>query len=126
MHELVDRHQLDRRHPEVAKVVDHGRVGDTGVGAPLLVGDVGVELGEPLDVRLVDDGFGVRDVESAVAGPVEERVDDDAEHHVRRRVVVVDLIGVAEVVREQRRIPVDVAMDGLRVGIQQQLGGLAR
>ena len=120
--ELVDRHQLDRRDAEVLEVVDHGRVGEPGVGAALVLGDLRMQLGEPLDVGLVDDGVGVGDVEPAIAGPVEERVDDDAEHHVRRRVVVVARLGVVEAVREQRRVPVDLAVHGLGVRVEQQLG----
>ena len=87
--ELVHRHQLDRGHPEPGQVVDHRRVRETGVRPALVLRYVGMQLGEPLDVGLVDQRLGVRRVGPAVALPVEERVDDDAEHHVRPGVVVV-------------------------------------
>ena len=102
-------------------MLDHRRVGEAGVGATLLLGDVGVELREALDVGLVDHGLGVRHVQLAVTGPVEERVDDDAEHHVRRRVLVVEGVRVVELVGEQRRVPVDLPVHRLGVGIEQQL-----
>jgi hypothetical protein len=84
-----------------------------------------VQLGEALDVGLVDDRLVVGDVERAVALPVEERVDHHAVQHVRGGVVVVARVLVAEVVAEQRLVPVDVAGGGLRVGVEQQLGRVA-
>ena len=56
-----------------------------------------------------------------ITGPVEERVDHDAEHHVRGGVVVVDRARIAELVREQRRIPIDLADGRLGVRVEQQL-----
>ncbi len=55
LHELVHRHQLDRGHAEPGQVLDDRRVREAGVRAALLLGDVGVQLGEALDVRLVDE-----------------------------------------------------------------------
>ena len=83
--ELVHRHQLDRGDAEPGQVVDDRRVREAGVRAALLLRDVRVQLGQALDVGLVDDRLVVGDVEAAVALPVEERVDDHAVHHVRRR-----------------------------------------
>ena len=119
--ELVDRHQLDRGHAQLGQVVGDRRVGEAGVRAPQLLGDVGVELGESLDVGLVDDRLVVGDVEGPVTLPVEERVDHDAVRHVRGGVVVVARVRVAEVVAEQRLVPVDLAAGGLGVGVEQQL-----
>ena len=61
--ELVHRHQLDRGDAELREVVGHRRVGEPGVRAALLLGDVRVQLGHPLDVRLVDEGLVVGDGE---------------------------------------------------------------
>ena len=106
-------------------MLDDRGVREAGVGAAQLLGHVGVQLGEALDVGLVDDRLVVGDVGPAVALPVEERVDDDAVRHVRRGVVVVARVGVAEVVAEQRLVPVDLAAGRLGVGVEQQLGGVA-
>ena len=104
----MHRHQLDGGHAEPAQVIDDRRVGHPGVGAALVFRHLGVPLGQPLDVRLVDDAVHVGDPRRPVAGPVEERVDHDAVHHVRRGVVVVDRVGVAaDLVGEQCRVPVD-------------------
>ncbi len=119
--ELVHRHQLDRGDADALQVVDHRGVPDRGVGAAQLLRDVGVQLGEALDVRFVDDALGVRDLGGAVTGPVEERVHDDAEQHARGGVVVVALVGIAELVREHRLAPPDVVAGRLRVRIEQQL-----
>ena len=121
VHELVDGHQLERRDAELGEVVGDRGVGEAGVRAAQLLGDLGVQLGEPLDVSLVDQALVVGDVEAAVALPVEERVDDDAVQHVGGRVVVVARVGVAEVVAVQRLVPVDGAGRGLGVGVEQQL-----
>ena len=106
-------------------MLDDHRVCDGGVGAADLFGDVGVRLRQALDVRLVDDRVGVLVAGRAVDAPVEVRVDDDALGHARRRVVVVAAVGVAEVVAEQRLIPVERALDGLGVRVEQQLVGVA-
>ena len=121
LHELVDRHQLDGGDAELGEVLGDGRVRQAGVRAALLLGHVGVQLGEALDVGLVDHRLVVGDVEAAVALPVEEGVDDHAVGHVRRGVLVVARVGVAEGVAEQRLVPVDLAAGGLGVGVEQQL-----
>ena len=121
MDELVHRHQLDRGDAELLQVVDDRGVREPGVRAAQLLRDVGVQLGEALDVRLVDHGLVVGDRAAAVALPVEERVDHHAVGHVRRGVVVVARVLVAEVVGEERLVPVDLAVDGLGVGVEQQL-----
>ena len=57
----------------------------------------------------------------AVHPPVEEWVDDHRLGHARRRVLVVAAVGIAEVVAEQRLVPLEVAVDGLRVRVHQEL-----
>ena len=125
LHELVHRHELDRRHAEAREVLDHRRVADGGVGAADLLGDAGMELRQALDVGLVDHGLVVGVARRAILLPVEERVRDDRLHDVRRGVLGVALAGVAELVGEARGRPVDRALVGLRVGIEQELAGIA-
>ena len=67
--ELVDRHQLDRGDAELGQVVGDRGVGQAGVRAAQLLGDVGVQLGQPLDVGLVDDRLVVGDVRAAGRPP---------------------------------------------------------
>ena len=102
-HELVDRQQLDRGHAEVLQVRDRRRVGEPRVGAAQLVGQLGRELGESLDVRFVDDALIVRDARLAYAAPV-ERVPEHA--------------GAPLTVR--------AALDAARVRVQQQTVGVER
>ena len=106
--------------PRSVQVLDRRRVRDAGVGAAQLLGDARVGHRQALDVGLVDDRLVVRRLRRAVDAPVEVRVDDDGLRHVRRRVVVVALLGL-EVVAEDRRVPVDLAVDGLGVRVEQQL-----
>ena len=123
--ELVHGHELEGGDAQALQVLDDRRVTHAGVRAALVFRDVGVGLGEALDVRFVDDGLAVRDARGTVALPVEERVDHHALDHVRGRVLVVGRVGVTERVREQRLVPVDVATGGLGVGVEQQLGRVA-
>ena len=123
--ELVHRHQLDRGHPERAQVVDHRRVRHAGVRAAHLQRDRPVQEGQALDVRLVDDRLVVRAVRRPVGAPVEVRVHHHGLGQVRGRVLVVAVVRVVEVVGEQRRVPVDLAVDRLRVRVEQQLGRVA-
>ncbi len=123
--ELVHRHQLDRGDAEPGQVVGDRRVGEAGVRPAQLLGDVRVQLGQALHVGLVDDRLVVGDLQRPVTLPVEERVDHHAVGHVRGRVVVVARVRVAEVVAEQRLVPVDVTGGGLGVRVEQQLVGVA-
>ncbi len=103
--EVMDRHQLDRRDAKALEVLDDRGMGDRGVGAAAALRDVGMRLGEALDVGLVDDRVGVFVLRRAVGAPVEERIDDDRLGHAGRRVLVVAAVFVAEVVAEQRLVP---------------------
>ncbi len=117
----MHRHQLDRRHPERGQVLDDRRVGDAGVGAAHRLGHVRVGLGQALDVRLVDHRVRVLVARGPVDAPVEVRVDHHGLRHVDGRVLVVARVRVAEGVAEHRLVPVELAVDRLRVGVEQQL-----
>ena len=101
--ELVHRHELDGRDAEPLEVLDDHRVGDAGVGAADLLRDVGVGLGEALDVGFVDDAVVVLVPRQAVLAPVEEGVDDDREHRVAEAVLDVRLGRVLARARRSRR-----------------------
>jgi hypothetical protein len=117
----VHGHEFDRRDAELLQVVNDRRVGQGTVLAAQLLGNCRVQLGQALDVGFVDDALGIRDVRGSVSRPVEERIDHHAVHHVLRGVVVVLGVRVAEVVGEQRLVPVDLAAGRLGVGVEQQL-----
>ena len=111
--------------PSVGEVVDDRRVRDRGVGAADLLGHLGVGHRHALDVRLVDDRLVVLVARRAVVAPVEVGVDDDREHRLAQVVVGVALLGVLEVVGEQRLVVGDLALDRLGVGVEQQLARVA-
>ncbi len=125
LHELVHRHQLERGDAEVGEVVDDRGVRDRGIRAADLLGHLGVGHRHALDVRLVDDRLVVLVARRAVVAPVEVGVDDDREHRLAEVVVGVALLRVLEVVGEQRLVVGDLALDRLRVGVEQQLAGVA-
>ena len=81
--ELVHRQQLDRGDAEALQVSERGGMREAGVGAAKLAGHAGVQLGEALDVDLVEDRVGHRPSGRRVAVPVEVRGDDDGARHIR-------------------------------------------
>ena len=125
LHELVHRHQLDGGDAERGEVVDDRRVRDGGIGAADLLGHLRVGHRHALDVRLVDDRLVVLVARRAVVAPVEVRVDDHREHRLAQVVVGVALLGVLEVVGEQRLVVGDLALDRLGVRVEQQLARVA-
>ncbi len=123
--ELMHGQKLDGRHAEPLQILDRLGVRHAGIRAAQLVGDERVRLGEALDVRLVDDGLVPRRLRPAVLSPVEERVDDDALRHERRAVeIVAGGFWFREVIRKDGLVPVPLAVNRLRIGIEQQLGGI--
>ena len=83
----------------------------------------GWSFGEPLDVQLVDHRVVQRRPGRAVVLPVERRVDHDALRD-RGGVVLgsaVAVLGAGRVRERARGIPVDRALDRLRVRVDQQL-----
>jgi hypothetical protein len=104
------------------QVGDDRRVRDAGVRAADLGRQVGMGHRQTAHVRLVDDGLVVRRVRVAVVLPVEERVDHDRLGRLTAGVELVDPPGCGEPVVEQRLGPVDLALDRLRVRVEQQLG----
>ena len=124
--ELVDGEQLDGGHTEPFEVLDRGRVREAGVCAPQLLGYVGVELGEALDVDLVEDRIGHRERRRSVLAPVELAGDHHRARNVRRRVGAVGAIGIVWHVAEHRRMPSDLAGDGARIRVEQQLRRMQR
>ena len=125
LHELVHRHQLDRGDAEILEVRDRGRVGDAGVRAADLLGYVGMGHRQTLDVRLVDHRLVVLVLGVPVAAPVEERGDDHRQHVVAQAVLVVEGLALVELVGEQRLVAVHLPVDGLGVGVEQQLRRVA-
>jgi hypothetical protein len=124
VHELVHRHQLDGRDPELPKVVDHHRVRQARVAAADVHRDARMAHRHPFDVRLVDHRLVVGDAQRPITNPVEERVDHHRGHGERAGVGVVAGGRIAEPVGEQRLVPVDAPVDRLRIRVQQQLRGV--
>ncbi len=107
-------------------MLDHHRVGHPGVGAADGLGDAGVLLRHAAHVRLVDDRLVVLLARRPVVSPVEVRVDDDRVHGVQPGVQALDAVLIlAEAVRVQRLVAVGHALDGLGVGVEQQLARVA-
>ena len=113
---LLHRQQLHGGHAQALEVLDGGRRGHALVGAAQLGRHVRVGAGEALDVHLVDDTVGHRDVQRPVAFPVETAVVGD--HGLRHPGGVVVELGVGAV--EVRLVPAELAVQAPRIGIEQQ------
>src|SRR5688572_21676036 len=83
---LMNRHQFDRRNAQQAKVIQHRRAGQAGIGTPQFRGYAGVTNRHALDVEFIDDSFVPRDPRRFVALPVETGIDDDSLGNERRAV----------------------------------------
>ena len=122
MHELVNRHQLDGGDAERHQVVDDGRIRQRGVGAAQFRRNIRMQRRQPFDVRLEDHAAVRGSLGRAIICPVEIRIGDDRARHVRRAVAVVfRVVGLGEVIREHRFVPLHLPLDRFRVGIEQQL-----
>jgi hypothetical protein len=74
----VDRHQLDGRDAKRLDVLDNGLRAQPGIEASLFLVDLRVQLGEALDMRLVDDGAFPGNVSAPIfTAPIEIRINDD-------------------------------------------------
>jgi len=122
---MVNRLQLHGGDAEPREVVDGRRSGEARVGAPELRRHGGVALREALDVSLVDDRVGVGDCRRGVGGPIEVARHHQTAWHVGGRVQLAHGFGVAEHVARHSIAPGHVAVDGQRVGVQEQLVGVA-
>ena len=127
VHELVHRHQLHRGDTEGLQMVEHRLAAQAEVGAPDLRRDVGVGRADALHVGLVDDRVVPRGAGMAIVGPVEERADHHRLGHERSRVAGGGLaVGpVGEGVAEHGLGPLDLAVDRLGVGVDEELVGVA-
>ncbi len=123
--ELVHRHQFQRRHAQLGQMVEDLRVAERGVRAAQVPRDLRVADRQPAHVRLVDHGVVVRRRGRPVVAPAEERVDHDRARHVGGGVEVVPGVGLAEAVAVHRLVPVDAALDGHGVRVEQHLRRIA-
>ncbi len=121
LREVVHGQELHRGHAETDEVLEDGGSRDPRVRPAQLGGNVGVAHREALHVRLVDDRLAERGVRRLVTGPIERRVDDDAQ----RRGALIEpahgqvAFGVHRVVREAAFRPVLRPAHRLRVRIEE-------
>jgi hypothetical protein len=125
---VVHGQELDGGDAQRLQVGDRLVGGQPGERAPQVLADARMARREALDVQLVDDGLVPGRLQPPVAFPVEGGVDDDA---LRDRCRVVLAVGrevgflPAQRIREDvGGVPVDGAVDRLRVGVDQELGGV--
>ena len=90
--EDMDRQQLDRGHAQRLDVVDHVLGAQARVGAAQLLGHRGMQLGEALDMRLIDDRVDptAPALRSRLTLPIEVRIDHHALRHERRAVALIE------------------------------------
>ena len=76
----------------------------------------------PFHVRLVDDEVAPGGAQQAISLPAEDLVDDHTARDEWRAVVVAhEVRTVVEPIAEHRLVPLDVALDGTGVRVEQQL-----
>ncbi len=128
--EGLDRQELQAGHAEAREVLDQRRVAERGIGAADLLRYARVPHREPAHVRLVEHHLGPGHVWAGVLAPVEDvLVDHDGARDVGGGVAVVGRLGIgpavlADDVAVDLGRPGDLAVHGVGVGVEQQLGGV--
>ena len=84
-----------------------------------------MQLGEALDVDLVEDRIGHRPSGRHVPVPVELRLDQHGARHIGRRVPSVGEIRIIRRVAVDGGMPLHLACDRACVGVEQELGRVA-
>jgi len=117
---VMDWHQLDGGHSEIAQVADSCRRGQPGISAPQLFRHQRVLAGKTLDVDFVDYSLMPRCPRCAVITPAELRFDDASQRREWRTVTFVEIRVVASSMRIaiKRIVPAQVPGDGFGVRIE--------
>ena len=100
----MNRHELNRGHPQFFEIFYDLRVGHAGVGAAQILRHLRVGHGHALHVGFINDRFVVGDVRGFVGTPVKERVDHHGKHGVPEgvlRVTGVHVVWFGDVIAEQ-------------------------
>ena len=122
---LVGGQQLDRRDAQVQEVLDGCRMRQAGEGAADRLGHARVTPREALEVSLIDDRLVVGHPRACLVAPVELVTHDDRARHRCRAVEVVPLARRGGHVPEDGVTPIERAVDGARIGVDEQLVGVA-
>ncbi len=123
--ERVHRQQLDRGDAEALQVIDHRRAGESRVRAAQLLRNVGMQLRQPLDVRLVDHRVLPAAMRGGRSSPqVKAESTTRLFGHAARVVARVErqvLAPAADAIAEMRVGPAQRTLDHACVRIEQQL-----
>ncbi len=124
----MDGQQLDRGNAQLLQVLHRRGGGKAGVGSAQRLGDLRVALGESLHVHFVNDGLAPGNVRAAVISPVEVIRNDHALGHTGGAVARVQrqiLLRLARHIAQDGLRPIDVPLDRLGVGIDEELARIA-
>ena len=123
--ELMDRHELHGGDAEGGEMVDDRGMRDAGVGASERLRDGGVPERHPAHMGLVDHAAMHRHLGWPVVAPIEVTTGHHAEGDVGRAVVGVQPVRIIGVVGVTGGGPVDRAVDGTRIGVEQEFRRVA-
>ena len=127
---MMNRQQFDRRDAEVEQMLDRRLRGQAGVGAAQLFRHFGMRLREALDVQFVDERLVPGRARRPIVAPGEGTVDHGGQRGELRRCRARRTTGrrcrIADLVAEQRIVPIQVAADRLGIRIEQDFVRLKR
>jgi hypothetical protein len=125
VNERMDGQQFHRGHAQRPDVVDDRLGAQSGVKAPQILVDRGIQLGEPFDVGFVDDRLVPRHVAPTIfAAPIEVGIDHNGPGHERSAVALIHgqiPAFTPEPIAENRWVPHKLAGMGARVRVKQEL-----
>jgi hypothetical protein len=104
-------------------MIDGRRRRQPRVGAPQVFRHIGMQPGEALDVDFIDHRVVPRNARRTVVAPVERRLRHPRQRSMRRAVLLVEgrVVPAREGITVNRRVPVQIASDRLRIRIEQNL-----
>ncbi|VTY32308.1 Uncharacterised protein [Xylophilus ampelinus] len=117
---VLHRHQAQRGHAQALQVVEHGRLGQAGVGAAKGLGHVGMQAGHATHVQFIEHALTGRDARPARGRQAQRRGDAGLE---RRRPAVARIghVRLAGCMAEEEVFAAVHAHHLAGVGIEQQL-----
>src|SRR5262249_36826545 len=113
--------------PEVGQVFDGRLGGQASVTSTQLLGNIGIELGETLDVQFVDEGLVPGDSRRTVIAPGEGRIHYYSQRGVGCTVAIVERqveLRILKLVGKQLIVPPNVTTDQLGIRVEHELVGV--
>ena len=124
INEGMYRHQLDGGNTQAFQIIDHRGCRQSSISSAQGRGNFRMQLGETLDVHLINHALVPGNARRLICSPTEGGINHYAFEHAGSTVAAIEgeiFLGMTNPVAEVRIAPLQIILDLLGVGIQQQL-----